>query len=107
MSVNGELTVASVQRADAGYYICQALTVAGSIMAKAQLEVADGKVLHPNMIIFIAFNVCATATFSHLLSIVADCSVHYASGSSVHILVSTQKHSCVIAWLSTQVISLE
>uniref|UniRef100_A0A674N2K0 Roundabout guidance receptor 2 n=1 Tax=Takifugu rubripes TaxID=31033 RepID=A0A674N2K0_TAKRU len=41
VSVNGELTVASVQRADAGYYICQALTVAGSIMAKAQLEVAD------------------------------------------------------------------
>lgn len=47
MSVNGELTVLSVQRSDAGYYICQALTVAGSIMAKAQLEVADGKVLYP------------------------------------------------------------
>ncbi|CAG5877958.1 unnamed protein product [Menidia menidia] len=41
VSVNGELTIASVQRSDAGYYICQALTVAGSIMAKAQLEVAD------------------------------------------------------------------
>uniref|UniRef100_H3C1P5 Roundabout guidance receptor 2 n=1 Tax=Tetraodon nigroviridis TaxID=99883 RepID=H3C1P5_TETNG len=41
VSVNGELTVSSVQRSDAGYYICQALTVAGSILAKAQLEVAD------------------------------------------------------------------
>ncbi|KAK2879707.1 roundabout homolog 2-like isoform X2 [Channa argus] len=41
VSVNGALTISSVQRSDAGYYICQALTVAGSIMAKAQLEVAD------------------------------------------------------------------
>ncbi|XP_037605219.1 roundabout homolog 2-like isoform X1 [Sebastes umbrosus] len=41
VSVNGELTISSVQRSDAGYYICQALTVAGSILAKAQLEVAD------------------------------------------------------------------
>ncbi|KAM8835136.1 roundabout homolog 2-like isoform 1-T1 [Synchiropus picturatus] len=41
VSVNGELTITSVQRSDAGYYICQALTVAGSIMAKAQLEVSD------------------------------------------------------------------
>uniref|UniRef100_A0A7N6BU83 Roundabout, axon guidance receptor, homolog 2 (Drosophila) n=1 Tax=Anabas testudineus TaxID=64144 RepID=A0A7N6BU83_ANATE len=41
VSVNGELTISSVQRSDAGYYMCQALTVAGSIMAKAQLEVAD------------------------------------------------------------------
>ncbi|MEQ2188722.1 Roundabout 2, partial [Goodea atripinnis] len=46
VSVNGELTISSVQRSDAGYYICQALTVAGSIMAKAQLEVADGKAGH-------------------------------------------------------------
>ncbi|XP_076876936.1 roundabout homolog 2-like [Brachyhypopomus gauderio] len=38
---NGDLTIASVQRSDAGYYICQALTVAGSILAKAQLEVSD------------------------------------------------------------------
>ncbi|KAG7322273.1 hypothetical protein KOW79_013619 [Hemibagrus wyckioides] len=38
---NGDLNIASVQRSDAGYYICQALTVAGSILAKAQLEVSD------------------------------------------------------------------
>ncbi|XP_016897412.1 roundabout homolog 2-like isoform X2 [Cynoglossus semilaevis] len=41
VSLDGELTISSVQRSDAGYYICQALTVAGSIMAKAQLEVSD------------------------------------------------------------------
>ncbi|XP_054649250.1 roundabout homolog 2 isoform X13 [Dunckerocampus dactyliophorus] len=41
VSPNGALTISSVQRADAGYYICQALTVAGSILAKAQLEVTD------------------------------------------------------------------
>lgn len=43
MSTSGDLTISSVQRADAGYYICQALTVAGSILAKAQLEVTDGE----------------------------------------------------------------
>ncbi|XP_036070759.1 roundabout homolog 2 isoform X9 [Oryzias melastigma] len=41
VSPSGELTISSVQRSDAGYYICQALTVAGSILAKAQLEVTD------------------------------------------------------------------
>ncbi|XP_074534937.1 roundabout homolog 2 isoform X9 [Halichoeres trimaculatus] len=41
VSLSGDLTISSVQRADAGYYICQALTVAGSILAKAQLEVTD------------------------------------------------------------------
>lgn len=43
VAVSGELTISSVQRSDAGYYTCQALTVAGSILAKAQLEVADGE----------------------------------------------------------------
>ncbi|XP_055053198.2 roundabout homolog 2 isoform X5 [Misgurnus anguillicaudatus] len=41
VSPGGDLTITSVQRGDAGYYICQALTVAGSILAKAQLEVTD------------------------------------------------------------------
>ncbi|XP_062872443.1 roundabout homolog 2 isoform X3 [Trichomycterus rosablanca] len=41
VSPSGDLTITGVQRADAGYYICQALTVAGSILAKAQLEVSD------------------------------------------------------------------
>uniref|UniRef100_A0A671YCF3 Roundabout, axon guidance receptor, homolog 2 (Drosophila) n=1 Tax=Sparus aurata TaxID=8175 RepID=A0A671YCF3_SPAAU len=43
VSPSGDLTISSVQRADAGYYICQALTVAGSILAKAQLEVTDDR----------------------------------------------------------------
>ncbi|XP_043556139.1 roundabout homolog 2 [Chiloscyllium plagiosum] len=43
VSSAGDLTITNIQRSDAGYYICQALTVAGSILAKAQLEVTDGK----------------------------------------------------------------
>uniref|UniRef100_A0A8C4JG18 Roundabout guidance receptor 2 n=1 Tax=Dromaius novaehollandiae TaxID=8790 RepID=A0A8C4JG18_DRONO len=41
VSPTGDLTISNIQRSDAGYYICQALTVAGSILAKAQLEVTD------------------------------------------------------------------
>ncbi|XP_051871253.1 roundabout homolog 2 [Pristis pectinata] len=41
VSPGGDLTITNIQRSDAGYYICQALTVAGSILAKAQLEVTD------------------------------------------------------------------
>nr|XP_042711652.1 roundabout homolog 2 isoform X14 [Chrysemys picta bellii] len=41
VSPTGDLTITNIQRTDAGYYICQALTVAGSILAKAQLEVTD------------------------------------------------------------------
>ncbi|XP_034512717.1 roundabout homolog 2 isoform X7 [Ailuropoda melanoleuca] len=41
VSPTGDLTITDIQRSDAGYYICQALTVAGSILAKAQLEVTD------------------------------------------------------------------
>ncbi|XP_069617051.1 roundabout homolog 2 isoform X37 [Ranitomeya imitator] len=41
VSPTGDLTIANIQRSDAGYYICQALTVAGSILAKSQLEVTD------------------------------------------------------------------
>ncbi|XP_060689848.1 roundabout homolog 2 isoform X7 [Hemiscyllium ocellatum] len=41
VSSAGDLTITNIQRSDAGYYICQALTVAGSILAKAQLEVTD------------------------------------------------------------------
>lgn len=45
VSPTGDLTITNIQRSDAGYYICQALTVAGSILAKAQLEVTDGMIL--------------------------------------------------------------
>uniref|UniRef100_UPI00358EAB62 roundabout homolog 2-like isoform X3 n=1 Tax=Myxine glutinosa TaxID=7769 RepID=UPI00358EAB62 len=41
VSPTGHLTIERVQRSDAGYYICQALSVAGSILSKAQLEVGD------------------------------------------------------------------
>ncbi|XP_031427689.1 roundabout homolog 2-like isoform X2 [Clupea harengus] len=51
VSQSGELTIASVQRVDAGYYICQALTVAGSILAKALLEVSDANKDRPPPII--------------------------------------------------------
>ncbi|PIO05613.1 hypothetical protein AB205_0124980, partial [Aquarana catesbeiana] len=43
VSPTGDLTISNIQRSDAGFYICQALTVAGSILAKAQLEVTDGE----------------------------------------------------------------
>ncbi|XP_075765709.1 roundabout homolog 3 isoform X1 [Pelodiscus sinensis] len=41
VSPSGEMTITEVQRADSGYYMCQAISVAGSILAKALLEVED------------------------------------------------------------------
>uniref|UniRef100_A0AAQ4PRG9 Roundabout, axon guidance receptor, homolog 3 (Drosophila) n=1 Tax=Gasterosteus aculeatus aculeatus TaxID=481459 RepID=A0AAQ4PRG9_GASAC len=39
VSLSGELTITSAQVDDSGYYICQAISVAGSILTKALLEV--------------------------------------------------------------------
>ncbi|XP_041809036.1 roundabout homolog 3 isoform X1 [Chelmon rostratus] len=39
VSLSGELTIADAQVEDSGYYICQAISVAGSILTKALLEV--------------------------------------------------------------------
>uniref|UniRef100_A0A7N5ZTB5 Roundabout, axon guidance receptor, homolog 3 (Drosophila) n=1 Tax=Anabas testudineus TaxID=64144 RepID=A0A7N5ZTB5_ANATE len=39
VSLSGELTIADVRVEDSGYYICQAISVAGSILTKALLEV--------------------------------------------------------------------
>nr|XP_003923602.1 roundabout homolog 3 isoform X1 [Saimiri boliviensis boliviensis] len=39
VSPRGQLNITAVQRGDAGYYVCQAVSVAGSILAKALLEV--------------------------------------------------------------------
>uniref|UniRef100_A0A7N8XZ17 Roundabout, axon guidance receptor, homolog 3 (Drosophila) n=1 Tax=Mastacembelus armatus TaxID=205130 RepID=A0A7N8XZ17_9TELE len=39
VSLSGELTITDVQVEDSGYYICQAISVAGSILTKALLEV--------------------------------------------------------------------
>ncbi|KAB0376659.1 hypothetical protein FD755_011103 [Muntiacus reevesi] len=39
VSPRGQLSITEVQSRDAGYYVCQAVSVAGSILAKALLEV--------------------------------------------------------------------
>ncbi|XP_047235085.1 roundabout homolog 3 isoform X3 [Girardinichthys multiradiatus] len=41
VSLSGELTITDVQVEDSGYYICQAISVAGSILTKALLEVEN------------------------------------------------------------------
>uniref|UniRef100_H3A0E4 Roundabout guidance receptor 1 n=1 Tax=Latimeria chalumnae TaxID=7897 RepID=H3A0E4_LATCH len=41
VSQSGDLTITNVQKSDVGYYSCQALSVAGSIITKAYLEVTD------------------------------------------------------------------
>ncbi|XP_076017397.1 roundabout homolog 3 [Genypterus blacodes] len=41
VSLSGELTIADAQPEDSGYYICQAISVAGSILTKALLEVEN------------------------------------------------------------------
>nr|XP_051704422.1 roundabout homolog 3 isoform X1 [Oryctolagus cuniculus] len=39
VSPRGQLNITQVQSGDAGYYVCQAVSVAGSILAKALLEI--------------------------------------------------------------------
>ncbi|XP_061869889.1 roundabout homolog 3 [Colius striatus] len=41
VSPNGAITITDVHPSDAGSYLCQALSVAGSVLAKARLEVAE------------------------------------------------------------------
>ncbi|XP_076131091.1 roundabout homolog 1-like [Alosa pseudoharengus] len=41
VSQTGDLTITDAQRSDAGYYSCQALNIAGSVITKALLEVTD------------------------------------------------------------------
>lgn len=65
VSPSGDLTISSVQRADAGYYICQALTVAGSILAKAQLEVTDGEGKNEHVTSSISAQCC---TLTHVVA---------------------------------------
>lgn len=45
VSPRGQLNITEVQSGDAGYYVCQAVSVAGSILAKALLEVKGGTCL--------------------------------------------------------------
>ncbi|XP_037631268.1 roundabout homolog 2 isoform X3 [Sebastes umbrosus] len=42
VSMSGELTIADVHSEDSGFYICQAISVAGSVLTKALLEVEGG-----------------------------------------------------------------
>lgn len=43
VSMSGELTITDVHPEDSGFYICQAISVAGSVLTKALLEVEGGK----------------------------------------------------------------
>lgn len=43
VSQTGDLTITDAERSDMGYYSCQALNIAGSVITKALLEVTDGK----------------------------------------------------------------
>nr|XP_046245865.1 roundabout homolog 2 isoform X2 [Scatophagus argus] len=42
VSMSGELTITDVHPEDAGFYICQAISVAGSVLTRALLEVEGG-----------------------------------------------------------------
>ncbi|KAJ8392080.1 hypothetical protein AAFF_G00078860 [Aldrovandia affinis] len=41
VSQTGDLTIVNTERSDVGYYSCQALNIAGSVITKALLEVTD------------------------------------------------------------------
>lgn len=42
--MKGELTITDVHPEDSGFYICQAISVAGSVLSKALLEVEGGTI---------------------------------------------------------------
>uniref|UniRef100_A0A4W5QRD3 Roundabout, axon guidance receptor, homolog 3 (Drosophila) n=1 Tax=Hucho hucho TaxID=62062 RepID=A0A4W5QRD3_9TELE len=42
VSMSGELSITDVHLEDSGYYVCQAISVAGSVLTKALLEVEGG-----------------------------------------------------------------
>lgn len=42
VSPRGQLNITEVKIGDGGYYVCQAVSVAGSILAKALLEIKGG-----------------------------------------------------------------
>ncbi|XP_063273830.1 roundabout homolog 3 [Prinia subflava] len=51
VSPSGALTIINVQPSDAGHYLCQAISVAGSVLARAGLEVTGARTeLHPPLI---------------------------------------------------------
>ncbi|CAG6001558.1 unnamed protein product [Menidia menidia] len=44
VSMSGELTITDVHPEDSGFYVCQAISVAGSVLTKALLEVEGGRI---------------------------------------------------------------
>lgn len=57
VSQTGDLTITDAERSDMGYYSCQALNIAGSVITKALLEVTDGE--QPS---FETVSVCSSAS---------------------------------------------
>ncbi|KAF7668913.1 hypothetical protein LDENG_00274740 [Lucifuga dentata] len=51
VSQTGSLTIADAQHSDAGFYSCQALNIAGSVITKALLEVTGSTSEHPPPVI--------------------------------------------------------
>ncbi|KAK2532696.1 hypothetical protein Q9233_005050 [Columba guinea] len=47
VSPAGAITITAVQASDAGHYLCQAISVAGSVLARARLQVTGVLVEHP------------------------------------------------------------
>ncbi|XP_068274217.1 roundabout homolog 3 [Nyctibius grandis] len=47
VSPGGAITIADVQPGDAGGYLCQAISMAGSVLAKARLDVREAPAEHP------------------------------------------------------------
>ncbi|XP_065507964.1 roundabout homolog 3 [Caloenas nicobarica] len=47
VSPAGAITITAVQPGDAGHYLCQAISVAGSVLARARLQVTGAPVEHP------------------------------------------------------------
>lgn len=49
VSMSGDLTILDVHPEDSGFYICQAISVAGSVMSKVLLDVEGGEILVPTV----------------------------------------------------------
>lgn len=52
VSQTGDLTITDAERSDMGYYSCQALNIAGSVITKALLEVTDGE--QPSLLLLLS-----------------------------------------------------
>ena len=65
VSMSGELTITDVHPEDSGFYICQAISVAGSVLTKALLEVEGGETSVLNVGLFLF---CAISRWKHILN---------------------------------------